>query len=145
MIFKPFCILFLLLFAVGSDVVLACKTPLRSVSKTVDDNEERFTRKVLAKAGCEIAKVKFPVHVTLERRMSLLEQGKIDIIIGVNRRPEREFYAHFTIPFAEEKVRLWAIKGTEKQYANFDLITLATRGGIFLLLMQVGTAKPLSM
>ncbi len=72
------------------------------------DDDDRFLLTTLSALGCELTVQRSPNRVTLLRRLELLRDGEIDLVIGLSKFPEREAYAHFSIPYREERVRLWA-------------------------------------
>jgi len=93
------------------------------------DEQERLTNQILKISGCKSEKLKNTRNITLERRMAMLSKGRIDLITWVNRRAERELYAHFSIPILEERVRLWARnKEDAAKYKSIDLLTLVKSG-----------------
>jgi len=106
----------------------ACEPVLRSLKVRVNDDEERFTKQTLERAGCETKKLPNNGDITFERRLALLAKGRIDLLVNVSRRPDREQYAHFSIPTVDERVRLWARRGEASKYENIDLLTLVNNG-----------------
>ena len=56
------------------------------------------------------------------RHLMYVETGEINIAMGSSKNKEREKYAYFTDPYRVEKVRLFVMKGKEKE---IDLVTLA--------------------
>jgi polar amino acid transport system substrate-binding protein len=98
---------------------------VRSGTEGLDD---QIAKTILARADCDIEIVRFEGTVTLERRMSLLEAGDIDLIIAVNKRPEREKIANFSIPFEEELIRLWAKEQDHQKYQGLNLAELTAKG-----------------
>lgn len=111
---------------------MACDTTIRVVKLRPADQEGIFTQKVMDKAGCNFIQLEFPGGVTLERRMHMLTTGQLDIIIGVNKRPEREAIAHFSIPIKEELVRLWVRKEDLEKYSKSDLSSIMETGATLL-------------
>jgi ABC-type amino acid transport substrate-binding protein len=59
--------------------------------------------------------------------MDMLANGQIDLLIGMNQRPERDKYALFSLPFAEERIRLWGRKGETRQYEGMSLQQLVAK------------------
>ena len=111
---------------------MACDTTIRVVKLRPADQEGIFTQKAIDKAGCSFVQLEFPDGVTLERRMHMLASGQLDLIIGVNIRPEREAIAHFSVPIKEELVRLWVRKEGLEKYSKSDLKSILATGATIL-------------
>lgn len=116
-----------LLFSVSS---LACDKPLR-VAKSGSgkfSSEEKRGRDILSEVSCTIQTVEYDEFVTLDRRMALLVAGEIDLIIAVNKKPEREKGAYFSIAFGEERIRLWTLAENLDKYSGKQLDQLIEDG-----------------
>ena len=95
---------------VGAEPV--CQQPMRVIrnAEYEPDDDDRFLRVVLDRAGCELQITVSAHRITLARRFELLRAGEIDLIIGVSRLPERERYGWFSVPFRSEITRGWIRK-----------------------------------
>ncbi|HEX4910430.1 MAG TPA: transporter substrate-binding domain-containing protein [Permianibacter sp.] len=112
-------VLVLLAATAVSAASAVCQQPMRVIrnAEYEPDEDDRFLRAVLAHAGCELQITVSAHRVTLARRFELLRAGEIDLIIGVNRLPERETLGWFSVPFRSEKTRGW-IRATDAARAN---------------------------
>ena len=101
----------LLLFCSGvaAETPSPCERPLRIIrnAEYEPDDDDRFLQAVMVHAGCQLHVVISAHRVTLPRRFELLRAGDIDLVIGINRLPEREGYGHFSIPFRQEITHAW--------------------------------------
>ena len=121
----------LLVLCLTSPLLSECHITFRSI-RVMEDNQDRFAEKVINRAGCKIDKIVSTVPVSLYRRMDLLERGAIDLIVGVNQRPEREAYAYFSIPVDEERIVLWARAGQQDKFIGKNLDELLAEGHTIL-------------
>lgn len=55
-------------------------------------------------------------ETVIARRLALIESGNVDLLVGASKTPERERYAHFTLPYREETVLLFARAERAAQY-----------------------------
>jgi polar amino acid transport system substrate-binding protein len=62
------------------------------------------------------------IELPWKRHLMYLKKGEVNIAMGSSRSREREEYAYFTDPYRIEEVRLFVIKGKEKE---IELVTLA--------------------
>lgn len=108
--------------------VMACDTVFRVVRENREDDQEIFARSVIEKAGCKIEIIKPVKGVVIDRRLVMIREGIIDLLVGVNKRPEREEYGYFSRPFRKEFVRIWAKKEDWDKYKDFDLATFSEKG-----------------
>lgn len=93
---------FLLLLTLLPGAVLACEKTLRwdddppfsmqLPSGEVAGIDVDINRAALARLGCQTRLVKLP----WARALKALEQGRLDVLSGAFRKPEREVYAHFS-------------------------------------------------
>lgn len=122
-----------LLVCVSAAAVTAepvCTQPLRVIrnAEFEPDEDDRFLQAVLARAGCEL-QINVSAHrVTLPRRFELLQAGEIDLIIGINRLPEREKLGWFSQPFRREVTRAW-IRKADAARANGQSTEALIRAG----------------
>ena len=95
--------------AVTAEAPSACERPLRIIrnAQYEPDDDDRFLQAVMARAGCELQVIISGHRVTLPRRFELLRAGEIDLVVGINRLPERESYGRFSVPFRQEVTRVW--------------------------------------
>jgi polar amino acid transport system substrate-binding protein len=105
----------------------ACAQTLRIVRHMdhVDTAEDRFLARVMRRSGCGLQVLRLPYSATLQRRLDMLAAGDIDLMVGVSRRPERESFGLFSVPFRTETVRLWARAGEQASYVDRSLAALA--------------------
>lgn len=92
----------LLLFISLADVVQACQKSLRwdddppfsmlQANGEVGGSDIDLNRAALERLGCTVKLVKLP----WARALKELELGRLDVLPGAFRRPERELYAHFS-------------------------------------------------
>lgn len=99
----------------------ACSHPLR-VGFDRDDVEsqgdphflrptrdEFWIRAILEEAGCTLASVQGTISGN--RRLELLASGELDLLGAASRRPEREKYAYFSLPYRTERALLFSRSG----------------------------------
>lgn len=67
---------------------------------------------VLEKAGC---KAKF-IETSWQRLLVSIENGSMDVAMGASKAPEREAYAHFSIPYRDETYALFLRKNDSEKY-----------------------------
>ncbi len=78
------------------------------------------------------------IELPWKRHLLYLKTGKIDIAMGSSKNRERQQYAHFTVPYRVEEIRLFVLKGKAKKMPlNYlaDLIDsnyiIGVEGGYF--------------
>ena len=74
-------------------------------------------------------------EVAWTQQLSMLKEGQIDVAMGVSKTPARESFAHFSIPYRQERVHLFVKKGN---VSNYQLPTLASLAGTKL---KIGTEQ----
>ena len=116
------------LMLTSSSWTYACDEGLRIVRVGTEGLDDQIAKRVLEKAGCEIKLVQFERMVPLDRRMALLAYGQIDMIIAVNKRPDRELIGNFSIAFEEERIRLWSKKENLQKLTGLSLQQLIKQG-----------------
>lgn len=62
------------------------------------------------------------IELPWKRHLMYLKKGKVNIAMGSSKNREREEYAYFTEPYRVEEIRLFVMKGKEKE---MDQVTLA--------------------
>ncbi len=110
----------LLLLAIPQVQAESCPPRLlvvRHEGAQLDDDDE-FLIATLKALGCELQIQRSTSRVTLLRRLELLRDGEIDLVIGLSKFPERELYAHFSIPYRAEQVRLWVRREDAEKVAG---------------------------
>ncbi|NQD37234.1 transporter substrate-binding domain-containing protein [Permianibacter sp. IMCC34836] len=75
---------------------------------SVPDEDDLFLMRVADKARCQIEVILSNHRVTLPRRMEMLRNGEIDLVIGASKVPEREAFGYFSLPYRTERIRVWA-------------------------------------
>ncbi len=73
---------------------------------------------IAEKTSANLAYIELP----WKRHLMYLKTGEVNIAMGSSKSREREEYAYFTEPYRIEEVRLFVLKGKEKE---MDLIALA--------------------
>ena len=57
-------------------------------------------------------------ETVIARRLALVESGNVDLLVGASKTPERERYAHFSLPYREESVLLFTRVERAAQYQH---------------------------
>ncbi len=122
----------LTIFMQVTQTVLACE--LSSVWETFKpyqylDNHGKLTgldidllNKVASVAGC---KIKF-YSVPWKRGLALLKEGKVDIVSGASKTPERSLYANASSPYRYETMSIFIRQQDAVKWAFKSLNELAT-------------------
>lgn len=71
-----------------------------------------IVKAVLEETGC---KANF-IETSWQRLMVSIENGSMDIAMGASKAPEREEYAHFSIPYRDETYALFIRKNDSDKY-----------------------------
>ncbi len=93
-----------------------------------------LARAALRLSGCRANFVQMP----WARALIELERGKLDVLPGAFRSPEREHFAHFSIPLPQSANVLYLSAAAAKKYHPATLEELA--GTPFRLGVQIGVA-----
>jgi polar amino acid transport system substrate-binding protein len=94
--------------------------------------EVELARQVLKRLGCETRLLNMP----FARALAELEAGRLDILPGAYRRPEREVYAHFSRVLMHSRNLLYT-RAAERERVGTRPLTELVAGG-FRLGAQIG-------
>jgi polar amino acid transport system substrate-binding protein len=90
-----------LLLLVAMPLAAECRREFKTMEREV--NEDRsWVAKVFAEAGCPL--VVLPRAERIMDRLWFLKTGQIDFISAATPLPEREAFAWFSVPYAQEKI-----------------------------------------
>ncbi len=86
----------------------------------------KLVEKILDHAGCKISYNS--LEVPWPRQLLWVEQGKADFVTGASKTPERELYAHFSLPYRQESVALFIRKSDIGKYKINTLADIVNSG-----------------
>jgi len=80
----------------------------------------RFFEAVMMKSGFSYS----IDEVSWKMQLFMIKAGQLDVGLGVSKTPERETFAKFSIPYRQERVNLFMLKGHSDKYPLASLSSL---------------------
>ncbi|MDN3637501.1 transporter substrate-binding domain-containing protein [Simiduia curdlanivorans] len=105
----------------GTLLLLACLSPLSAQANQCPAQlnsiplqnfacADQWLTELFQELNCPITFL--PMKVSMSRRMRLLLDGQVQVLLGLSRTPEREQQFQFSVPIATHKLNLYGLKGS---------------------------------
>ncbi|BFM13196.1 hypothetical protein R50072_33490 [Simiduia litorea] len=87
-----------------------CPTPLKSLPMQNFPCADQWLTELFQEVSCPITFL--PIKANMSRRMRLLLDGQVQVLLGLSRTPEREKQFQFSEPIATHRLILYGNKGS---------------------------------
>ncbi|QYF94277.1 transporter substrate-binding domain-containing protein [Massilia sp. PAMC28688] len=94
-----------------------------------------LSRAIVREAGCTLVEL---ARMPPMRNTHLFEIGKVDMMAGASRTPERSRTAFFSLPYRTEKVRLFAPAAIASRYMHVKSFSDVMRERLTVLAPRIG-------
>jgi len=123
-LFLLLCVLCLVFITTNNQIWARCERPFVMVwyewaPFTFTDSQNNKTgldsdliKEIMRKMGCDLEYIALPWN----RALSSIENGKVDMLYGASKKPEREKYALFSAPYRNDIAALFVRKGESGRY-----------------------------
>ncbi|MGX2954181.1 substrate-binding periplasmic protein [Shewanella sp. JL219SE-S6] len=94
------------------------------------------SRLISGKVGCPLSIEAIPA----KRAHQMLKSGRIDLLAGATKLPQRQLYAHFSLAYRSEEVRIFVKQGTKPSPRCGNGRTCSRKGSGLFCPVTVGMA-----